>query len=188
MNVASAPTLELSLTQEASTSDGSTVSSDESESFVRSLEVGYNFKAFGVSSSASAEVSASDAWSLKQEVQKTLTKESSTTFTTACGRNRSPTGQWFLFQWIIELPEDNYGPGLVVSTQSYACSASMTAEPRCPAGYCARLDSQICTAPYQHLSKKTPQKPTRKPTRKPVRKPTRKPVRKPTRKSVRKPN
>ena len=154
LNVASAPDPALSLTRSATTSDGTTVSSSQSSAFTTSIEAGFSFSAYGVGVSASVAIESTQAQSVARDVSRTLERSTTKTFTTNCGSVASSTGQWFMFQWVMSQPGDTAGPGFTATTDFYACTPSLAAEPRCPPGYCANLNCQICLAPYKSLSKK----------------------------------
>ena len=74
------------------------------------------------------------------------------TWQASCPSDSPIPVNWFLWQWKMSQPADQFGPGFNVASRHHVCTTSLQRPPRCPLGFCVDLECQECSAPFEDLS------------------------------------
>ena len=133
----SAPDIGTTLTESMETTEETETNTEQSASFSASIESGFSF--------GSVTLSASFSSTTANSVSSTLTIKEERSITVACPDiAESPTGTWFLWQWVMGQPPDAIGPGFSMNSNHYKCTPSIGQDPKCPLGFCADNLCQQC--------------------------------------------
>ena len=125
---------------------------EQSHAVTTSMATSFGFAGVG---EASVGLEISVAKSISVQVSSSLTTSSETVWSSECGGgNRSPSGNWFVWQWYVEQEADDNGFGFQSKTNNYICTQSLAKqhEPRCPLGFCADEQCHTCLEPFEDHS------------------------------------
>lgn len=138
VNIASGPTVSVSLLESMETTDGSSLTNEQSSSISTTVEAGYEF----AGASTSVAVTGTAATSTATSVSSTIALKQQQTIDVACDGS-SDNGIWIMWQWHMEQLTDDTGPGFYMGSKHFRCTRS-TLRPECPLGSCATAECQEC--------------------------------------------
>jgi hypothetical protein len=123
-----------------STTEGTSLTTEQAKALSVSVSAGFEYKAF----SGSTTVTGSLSESVSNTVSKSFTTSEGTKFTVDCGKS-SPTGNWIVWQFVMEQEADSTGGvGTNSETNYYSCTESSAVVPQCLAGLCGDIQCQTC--------------------------------------------
>ncbi len=118
--------------------DGQSVTEEKSNSVEAAVSVGFDF--VGISTSQSIKGIQAKSVSNTMHNSFSLTQES--TMSVDCSSLGG--GLQVLWQWEMEQPADEFGPGFTCLANDYRCTKALHIHPKCPLGFCKSLECQEC--------------------------------------------
>jgi hypothetical protein len=142
-NLASANSVSMSITESMETTEGESLSEEQSHSVTNSMSVGYSF----LGAETEYDISGTNAQSTTNMVSSTISLTQEVTLNVACPTLSSETGFWFLYQWVMDQAADPIGSGFKLASSHFLCVPSIEKAPKCPLGMCTDSKCQTCTGP-----------------------------------------
>ena len=163
--IGAGPGVSYSLTEKTTWTRAETITKAVTDKISASISAGFEFKAFSTSATIGLEQATETSNSITTSIQKTVENQ----ITINC--QESPTGLNYVFQWVMQQPDESDRVGFTVQTSNFICTTEGDMKPRCPANFCKDAACQVCREPFENSSAPTPN-PTLPPTSRPTPAPT----------------
>jgi hypothetical protein len=135
--------ISLEVTESMTTTTGEELTKGQSSSVAIELSAGFEFEFPGAKATGGVKVTGTDSSSVAASVSSAITQTKTVTVTVSCGDEPPPTGNWFLWVWIMNQEADASGVGFDMKTTHFRC-LSAGERPQCPLNFCGDKRCQTC--------------------------------------------